>query len=119
MPSEKGQFLLVTIDKESMPEEHSYEDKFVNSDTFEWVSQNRTKRSSPTGKAIRDHSKNGSDVHLFVRAKKKTLRGKASPFTYCGEVDFDQWEGDAPIKIRWKIRNALPAYLFEAFSKGT
>ena len=36
----------------------------------------------------------GIHVHLFVRPTKKTGQA-ATPFIYCGEVDFVSWEGNA------------------------
>ncbi len=112
-------FLLVTLDKEGMPEEHNYQDTFVDADTFEWVSQNRTKRNSSKGNALRYHLENKVQIHLFVRKKKKTLAGKASPFTYCGEIYFEHWDGDAPINIRWKLKDPLPTRLLATFSMET
>ena len=51
-----------------------------------------------------------SGFNLFVRPTKKT-GPKPTPFTYCGEVDFITWEGEAPISIRWQLRKPVPANL--------
>ena len=45
---------------------------------------------------IRNHRALGLHVHLLVRPTKKT-GSQPTPFTYCGEVDFADWEGEAPI----------------------
>jgi hypothetical protein len=108
-------FLLVSLDKQGMAEQHQYEDRFLNRELFQWVSQNRTKRTSGTGRRIAGHEKDGAYVHLFVRDKRKTPAGKAAPFVYCGGVSFVDWNGDQPITVRWRLEEALPDSLVERF----
>ena len=67
-------------------------------------------RESRPAEILRDHRERGIAVHFFVR-RNKLLQGKASPFVYCGEVDFEGWEGDAPITVRWRLREAVPPRL--------
>jgi len=102
-------FLLVTLEKAGMQEAHRYADHFLSPDLFEWQSQNQTKRDTNTGKLIRDHANLRVKIHLFVRKTGKTPRGTATPFTYCGDVDFVDWERDQPIAVRWRLRNPLRA----------
>jgi hypothetical protein len=109
-------FLLVTLDKEGMPEAHRYGDRFLGPDLFEWKSQNRHTQASTAGQAIRHHRERGITVHLFVRKRGK-VGSTAAPFVYCGEVDFVDWEGERPITVRWRLRSPLSderARLFEA-----
>lgn len=108
-------FLLVSLDKQGMAEEHQYEDRFLDRDLFQWVSQNRTRRASPTGRRIAEHDSDGSYVHLFVRDKRKTPAGKAAPFVYCGDVSFIDWSGDQPITVRWRLKDVLPESLVDRF----
>jgi superfamily II DNA or RNA helicase/diadenosine tetraphosphate (Ap4A) HIT family hydrolase/HKD family nuclease len=103
-------FLLVTLAKDDMNAEHRYVDHFVSDHEFAWQSQNRTTRASKHGQLLSNHHTQGKRIHLFVRSTKKT-GSKPTPFVYCGEVDFVSWEGDAPISIRWKLREAVPAML--------
>lgn len=103
-------FLLITLAKEDMMEGHRYVDHFVSDHEFAWQSQKRTKQDSKHGQLLRNHRVLGKRVHLFVRPTKKT-GSKPTPFFYCGEVDFDSWEGDAPISVRWQLRAAVPATL--------
>jgi len=103
-------FLLVTLAKEDMNTEHRYVDHFVSDREFAWQSQNRTTRTSKHGQILSDHRAQGKRVHLFVRPTKKT-GPKPTPFFYCGEVDFISWEGDAPISIKWRLREAVPPSL--------
>lgn len=100
-------FLLVTLEKEGMQAEHRYADRFLGADLFEWQSQNRTTQNSRAGQAMLHHRERGISVHLFVRRSSKTQRGTAAPFTFCGDVSFESWEGDAPITIRWRLPQSL------------
>lgn len=101
-------FLLVTLDKSTAADKHKYKDHFITSEIFEWQSQNQTARNSKAGRTIQDHSSMGIEVLLFVRQRSKTNNGKASPFFYCGPVDFVDWSGDRPITVRWRLREAVP-----------
>jgi superfamily II DNA or RNA helicase/HKD family nuclease len=102
-------FLLVTLDKSTAAEEHKYEDRFLSASEFQWQSQNQTRRESKAGETICDHKKLGIEVLLFIRQRSKTDKGKASPFFYCGSVDFVDWSGDKPITVKWRLREEVPA----------
>lgn len=100
-------FLLVTLEKADLVEEHRYEDQFLSPDRFQWQSQNRTRQESGHGQIIRHHDEKGYTVHLFVRPTKR-LRTKAAPFVYCGDLDFLAWEGEKPITVQWNLRTPVP-----------
>jgi len=108
-------FLLVTLAKEDMNTEHRYVDHFESDREFAWQSQNRTTRASKHGQILSNHVSRGKRVHLFVRPTKKT-GSKPTPFIYCGEVDFVSWEGEAPISVKWRLREAVPPSLYGALS---
>ena len=108
-------FLLVSLDKEGMAKEHQYADRFLSKDTFQWMSQNRTKRDSAPGRKISGHEKVGIHVHLFIRDKRKTPAGKAAPFVNCGNVSFVDWKSDQPINVTWQLAEPLTAALGERF----
>ena len=108
--SEPEIFLLVTFAKDDMNADHRYSDHFLSDQEFNWQSQNRTAQESKHGQIIRDHHLKGARVHLFVRPTKKTGQ-KATPFTYCGEVDFVSWEGNRPITVRWRLKEPIPSSL--------
>ncbi len=92
---------------------NEYVDHFIDAQTFEWQSQNQTVQSSRHGQII-NGSLPGHDVHLFVRPNR--LRGaKAAPFTYCGVVAFQKWEGEKPITVTWKLSNPVPDHLRRLF----
>jgi hypothetical protein len=115
VPFEKDIFLFVTLDKESHPEQHRYEDRFLSPSEFEWQSQNRTTQQGKHGQMIQDHGARGITVHLLVRSESK--RGaRAAPFVYCGPVRFERWEGEKPIRVWWALENAVPERLWERLS---
>jgi len=104
-------FLLVTLAKEDMNPEHRYSDHFISDQEFNWQSQNRTKQNSKHGQMIKNHRTMDIHVYLFVRPNKRTGQ-VPTPFIYCGEVDFVSWEGDAPITVRWQLREHVPRSLW-------
>ncbi len=106
----KHVFLLVTLEKAGMPEDHRYEDRFLAPDLFQWQSQNRTKQESAHGQMIRDHVARETTVHLFVRRAGK-LDGRATPFLSFGDVVLVDWEGKAPITVRWPFERSSRAAL--------
>ena len=62
------------------------------------------------GQDLSKHRERGLAVHLFVRRTKK-FGQKAAPFVYCGEVNFVEWEGNAPITIKWRLENPVPEHM--------
>ena len=104
-------FLLVTLEKVDLHEDFQYVDRFLAPDMFQWSSQNRTAQGSKAGQIIRDHARNHIAVHLFVRPRKKLPRSASAPFVYCGPVRFEGWEGEKPIKVRWKLEEPVPERL--------
>ncbi|MCA9087252.1 MAG: DUF3427 domain-containing protein [Planctomycetaceae bacterium] len=106
-------FLLVTLEKGSLNKDHRYEDHFLSAEFFQWQSQNRTTQNSKPGHLIRNHQKEGKDIHLFVR-RHKLLDGKAAPFVNCGLVTFESWEGERPISVKWRLREPVPETLWNA-----
>jgi hypothetical protein len=118
VPRDGHLFLLVTLEKEDLAKTHQYKDQFLSPDTFQWESQNRMRRDTTWGKLLPAHREEGNRVHLFVRPTKK-IRGRQAPFFYCGEVDFIDWEGDAPIRVRWRLREAVPETLRETLQVPT
>jgi superfamily II DNA or RNA helicase/HKD family nuclease len=108
-------FLLVTLEKGDLAATFQYRDRFLRANLFQWESQNRTKQDSTVGRALRRHKEEGYAVHLFVRRSKK-IQGRAAPFVYCGEVEFVDWEGDAPIRVRWRLPEPVPPVLREVLN---
>jgi superfamily II DNA or RNA helicase/diadenosine tetraphosphate (Ap4A) HIT family hydrolase len=107
-------FFFVTLEKENLPTEHRYKDRFLSRDVFEWQSQNRTRRDSGTGEKFHDHADLGISIQLFVRKHSK-VDGKGAPFVYCGPLQFIDWEGDQPITVRWQLSQQVPDSLWAVF----
>ncbi|MGE0487572.1 MAG: DUF3427 domain-containing protein [Vulcanimicrobiota bacterium] len=103
--SDRHVFLLVTLDKRDMPT--AYTDHFLSSGVFQWQSQNRTVQDSKHGRIISQQAEDGLLIHLFIRPQKR------SPFIYCGEVDFVDWEDERPITVRWRLHESVPSRLYE------
>lgn len=115
--SDRDLFLLVTLEKDDLPDDHDYEDKFLSPDRFQWKSQNRTTQASKHGQMLRHHVAKGLKVHLFVRRSKK-IRSQSAPFYYCGQVTFETWEGERPITINWRLPTPVPERLHALFLIG-
>jgi hypothetical protein len=107
-------FLLVTLEKDDLLEGHQYVDKFLSPDRFQWQSQNRTTQESRHGQILQQHQERGVSVHLFVRRTKK-INGKPAPFYYCGPVRFENWHGERPITIEWRLPTPVPDRLKQLF----
>lgn len=96
VPVPEGLVLLVSMDK-------GYTNRLLDDGLrFRWTSQNQTKKDSKRGRQLHD-----GRVFLFVRARSK-IKSKAAPFTYLGEVEFDNWSTQqAPITFTWKLKRPL------------
>jgi hypothetical protein len=115
VPKPPHLFLLVTLEKDGMIGEHQYADHFISEVEFSWQSQNRTTQTSKHGQMIRNHKEMGLHVHLLVRKTKKN-ESKPTPFTYCGEVDFQSWDGNTPITVTWRLREPIPSTISTLFA---
>jgi hypothetical protein len=107
-------FLLVTLEKGDLIDEHQYEDKFTSSNRFQWKSQNRTTQASKHGQLLRHHEQKKLAVHLFIRRSKK-IQSRPAPFYFCGDVRFEHWEGECPITIDWILPEPIPERLRSYF----
>jgi hypothetical protein len=105
-------FLLVTLQKGDLHESFQYQDRFLSPSLFQWQSQNRTSQNDAEGIAIKNHVAKGIPVHLFVRLTKKAAAGVAVPFLYCGDVLFQDWEGERPITVRWALSTPVPERMY-------
>ena len=106
--------LFVTLDKGDLDQSYQYRDEFLSPSQFKWQSQNRTRQHHQVAKDIMQHREKGIEVQLFVRRRKKEA-GKTAPFTYCGRIQFERWEGEAPITVWWKLAVPLPADVAATF----
>ncbi|MAD10301.1 MAG: restriction endonuclease subunit R [Alteromonas sp.] len=96
------QVLLVTLNKQGKGSEHQYHDYFIDDNHFHWQSQNSTSPNNKRGRELIEHRKLGSRIYLFIRESK--LRGKtAAPFTYYGEVAYQEHKGEKPMNVTWEL----------------
>jgi hypothetical protein len=109
------QILLVTLNKQGKNRNEQYHDYFIDEETFHWQSQNSTGPTGKRGKGIVGHRDQGSQVHLFVR-KNKLQEGKAAPFIYCGQVDYQSHQSEKPMNVTWKLHCPLSSQLYGYFT---
>ena len=110
----KDQILLVTLNKQGKNKNEQYHDFFKDEETFHWQSQNSTGPTGKRGKGIVEHQAQGSRVLLFVR-KNKLQDGKAAPFIYCGEVDYQGHKSEKPMNVIWRLQVPLSPQLLSYF----
>lgn len=94
----KAHVLLITLNKQGKSKEHRYTDYWQDENTIHWQTQNSTTPNSAKGSSVIHHIRDGWTIHLFVR-ENKVVNGKASPFTYFGEVDYVSHTGSAPMSV--------------------
>tara|TARA_R110002110_G_scaffold415748_1_gene654845 strand:+ start:80282 stop:83413 length:3132 start_codon:yes stop_codon:yes gene_type:complete len=108
------QILLVTLNKQGKNKSEQYHDYFVDEKTFHWQSQNSTSPTGKRGRGIIEHRAIGSHVQLFVR-KNKLQEGKAAPFIYCGQVDYQGHTSEKPMNVTWILQTPLSSALYSYF----
>lgn len=104
--------LMLTLEKKHLAENFRYADHFLSRELFEMQSQNRHTQKSKAGEAMRNHQALGISVELFVRKTKK-VGSAAAPFIYCGPVAFEEWHGEKPITVKWRLSKPVPDRLWE------
>lgn len=102
LTDQKVQVLLVTLNKQGKSAQHRYHDYFIDEKHFHWQSQNSTKPEGKRGQQVIHHSEMGYKVYLFVR-QHKLLSGKAAPFQFYGEVEYQKHFGSAPMSVEWRL----------------
>lgn len=107
----KIELMFVTLDKrEGFAERVQYHDYAISPERFHWQTQNRAAVNNATGKRYIDSSDNGWSFQLFVR------ENQTSAYIALGSVELEQYEGDRPISIIWKLNYAMPIEIFRRFS---
>jgi hypothetical protein len=91
-----------------------YADRAITPTLFQWESQSTTRTNSPTGQRYVHHAQRGSTVHLFLRQTKEPDGDLgAPPYLYAGTMTYLQHTGDRPMRIQWRLSNALPADIYQ------
>jgi superfamily II DNA or RNA helicase/SAM-dependent methyltransferase len=103
LPDQRAHVLLVTLNKQGKSAEHRYVDRWIDDQTFQWESQNKTSPDNSKGLGLIHHQRDGWRIHLFVRDGKLS-NGKAAPFTYHGAVNYVCHEGGEPMRIDFRLQ---------------
>lgn len=90
--------LLVTLNKQGQSANLRYINYWLDGERFHWQTQNSTTPENKRGRELIHHQELGLTIHLFVR-ENKLLNGKAAPFTYYGQMNYQNHEGSAPMSI--------------------
>jgi superfamily II DNA or RNA helicase/HKD family nuclease len=89
-----------------------YRDYAINRELFHWESQSRQHPGQPTVRRYIEHRAEGTNVLLFVRAK-KTFELGTQPFTFLGPVTYVDHRGERPVAFTWRLPVPMPEELFE------
>lgn len=89
-----------------------YRDFALSPELFHWESQSTTSAASPTGQRYIHHRERGSHVLLFVRETKKSALGEGAPYIFLGPADYVTHEGERPMAITWRLRQAMPTEVY-------
>lgn len=92
-----------------------YRDYAISRELFHWESQNATRVDSPSGQRYVNQRDNGIRILLAVRSTKTDPWGATAPYTLLGPADYVSHQGERPIAITWKLRNPIPADVYEQF----
>jgi hypothetical protein len=93
-----------------------YRDFVLRRDFFHWETQHSTTVSSAQGPRYLQQRTNGVRILLAVREAKLDGWGATAPYLLLGPADYISHEGERPIAITWRLRNAIPADIFDTFT---
>ncbi len=92
-----------------------YRDYALSRQLFHWESQNSTRLTSAAGRRYLGQRSNGVRILLAVRASKQDSWGATRSYVLLGPADYVRHEGERPIAVTWRLRNPIPADLYEEF----
>ncbi|WP_458317233.1 DUF3427 domain-containing protein [Mycolicibacterium brisbanense] len=113
-PTVNADAFLITLKKSDTDYSPTtmYRDFALSPELFHWESQSTTSAASPTGQRYIHHRERGSHILLFVRETKKSALGDGAPYIFLGPADYVSHEGDRPIAITWRLRQAMPTEVY-------
>ncbi len=111
--------LFVTLDKneKQFSPTTMYHDYAINEQLFHWQSQNASRPDRGRGKDYIHHRTIGQRIYLFVRGRQKDEYGRTMGYVNYGEVDYVSHTGTQPMNITWKLRTAMPSFMWEQAAK--
>ncbi|MFV8053901.1 DUF3427 domain-containing protein [Mycobacterium sp. 48b] len=112
-PEVNADVFLITLKKSDTDYSPTtmYRDFALSPELFHWESQSMTSATSPTGRRYIHHRERGSHILLFVRETKTNAFG-ASPYIFLGPADYVSHEGERPMAITWRLRQAMPMEVY-------
>lgn len=112
-PAANADAFLITLKKSDTDYSPTtmYRDFALSPELFHWESQSTTSSASPTGQRYIHHRERGSHILLFVRETKTNALG-AAPYIFLGPADYVSHDGDRPMAITWRLRQAMPTEVY-------
>lgn len=116
-PTTNSEVLFITLKKslEHYSPQTMYRDYAISREIFHWETPHDTREASTRGRRYLDQRSNGLSVFLAVRETKSDAWGATAPYVLLGPCDYVSHEGERPIGITWRLRNPIPADLYEQF----
>ena len=113
------ELMFVTLDKneKQFSPTTMYHDYAINEHLFHWQSQNSTRPDRGRGQDYVQHQKIGKRLFLFVREQAKDEYGRTMGFVNYGEVEYVSHTGSQPMSITWKLRYAMPNFMWQQAAK--
>lgn len=94
-----------------------YEDYAINDTLFHWQSQSQDRQSSPRIQRYIHHKDTNNQISFFVREYKR-IGSYTAPYTFLGNAEYIQHEGEKPVSFIWKLYNPIPADLLPKANKS-
>lgn len=110
--------LFVTLNKSESDYSPStmYKDYAISGSLFHWQTQSNTRPDRTKGIRHIKHKEQGITPLLFIRNQKKDDRRETMPYYFCGPLEIQSWKGTQPMDIVWKVKEPLPADIYQASS---
>ena len=100
--------LFVTLEKSKhMTAGAQYQDRLLSRDSLSWSSQTSTTRTGKKGQELLRALDDGRQVHVWLRRVKTDVE-----FVYAGMACVVEDEGEKPIRITWRLYDALPSEVY-------
>lgn len=89
-----------------------YRDYAISRELFHWESQTRQHEGQKTVQRYINHRKQGTNILLLVRERKRDDLGTA-PFYFLGPATYVEHKGERPVAFTWQLMTPMPEELFE------
>ncbi len=115
-PATRTDLLFVTLEKSDRDYAPAarYADYPISPTLFHWESQNTASPDTPAGRRYVEQRSRGTNVILFVRERKKDIRGETLPYRCLGHARYRSHEAERPMKILWELERPMPEGLYQA-----